>query len=125
MAVRRVKKVEEAAAALRDVRIGVFVDGHGDGCIDFIGWLMLMGWRAGSLPVRYSSVPVRGRRDGLENFRLRVFRAVAGEMSFRKAAEMLRLSQPAVSQHIRLLEEEAGVRLFDRARGEGHGVRSR
>jgi DNA-binding transcriptional LysR family regulator len=57
----------------------------------------------------------------LENFRLRVFRAVAQEMSFRKAAEVLHLSQPAVSQHIRALEEEAGVRLFDRARGEGHG----
>jgi DNA-binding transcriptional LysR family regulator len=57
----------------------------------------------------------------LENFRLRVFRAVAAEMSFRKAAEVLHLSQPAVSQHIRVLEEEAGARLFDRARGEGHG----
>jgi LysR family transcriptional regulator, transcriptional activator of the cysJI operon len=57
----------------------------------------------------------------LENFRLRVFRAVATEMSFRKAAEVLHLSQPAVSQHIRALEEEAGARLFDRARGEGHG----
>ena len=34
---------------------------------------------------------------------------------------MLHLSQPAVSQHIHALEEEAGVQLFDRARGEGHG----
>jgi DNA-binding transcriptional LysR family regulator len=58
----------------------------------------------------------------LENFRLRVFRAVAEEMSFRKAAEVLHLSQPAVSQHIRLLEEEAGTRLFDRGGGEGHGT---
>jgi DNA-binding transcriptional LysR family regulator len=57
----------------------------------------------------------------LENFRLRVFRAVTEEMSFRKAAEMLHLSQPAVSQHVRALEEETGVQLFDRARGEGHG----
>jgi DNA-binding transcriptional LysR family regulator len=57
----------------------------------------------------------------LENFRLKVFRTVAEQMSFRKAAEVLHLSQPAVSQHIRALEEEAGVRLFDRARGEGHG----
>lgn len=59
--------------------------------------------------------------DGLENFRLRVFRAVADEMSFRKAAEVLHLSQPAVSQHVRALEEETGAQLFDRARGEGHG----
>jgi LysR family transcriptional regulator, transcriptional activator of the cysJI operon len=57
----------------------------------------------------------------LENFRLKVFRVVAEEMSFRKAAEVLHLSQPAVSQQIRALEEEAGTRLFDRAGGEGHG----
>jgi LysR family transcriptional regulator, transcriptional activator of the cysJI operon len=57
----------------------------------------------------------------LENFRLRVFRAVAEELSFRKAAEVLHLSQPAVSQHVHALEEEVGVQLFDRARGGGHG----
>ena len=57
----------------------------------------------------------------MENFRLRVFRAVAEELSFRKAAEALHLSQPAVSQHVRALEEESGVQLFDRARGAGHG----
>jgi DNA-binding transcriptional LysR family regulator len=42
-------------------------------------------------------------------------------MSLRKAAELLHLSQPAVSQHVHALEEEAGVQLFDRARGAGHG----
>ena len=57
----------------------------------------------------------------MENFRLKVFRAVAGEMSFRKAAEVLHLSQPAVSQQIRVLEEEAGARLFDRGGGDRHG----
>ncbi len=62
------------------------------------------------------------RNEHLENFRLRVFRAVADEMSFRKAAEVLHLSQPAVSQQIRALEEEAGARLFDRGAGEGHGT---
>ena len=60
--------------------------------------------------------------EGFENFRLKVFRSVAEEMSFRKAAEVLHLSQPAVSQQIRALEEEAGVRLFDRGGGEGHGT---
>lgn len=57
----------------------------------------------------------------MENFRLKVFRTVAAEMSFRKAAEALHLSQPAVSQQIRSLEEETGVRLFDRGSGDGHG----
>lgn len=57
----------------------------------------------------------------VENFRLKVFRTVAGEMSFRKAAEVLHLSQPAVSQQVRMLEEEAGVRLFDRAGGDRPG----
>lgn len=42
-------------------------------------------------------------------------------MSFRKAAEVLHLSQPAVSQQVRALEEEVRVRLFDRAGGDGHG----
>lgn len=51
----------------------------------------------------------------MENFRLRVFRAVATQASFRKASEMLHLSQPAVSQHIHALEEELGLRLFDRS----------
>src|SRR5438067_13802839 len=75
---------------------------------------MLMGWLGWF-------TFVSARCVGLENFRLRVFRAVAEKMSFRKAAAVLHLSQPAVSQHIRALEEEAGVRSFDRCRGEGHG----
>ncbi len=57
----------------------------------------------------------------MENFRLTVFREVASHLSFRKASEALHLSQPAVSQQIRALEEEVGVRLFDRATGDGHG----
>lgn len=51
---------------------------------------------------------------GLENFRLVVFRAVAEHLSFRKAAEQLFLTQPAVSLQIKALEEELGVPLFDR-----------
>jgi len=51
----------------------------------------------------------------MENYRIIVFRAVAEQVSFRKASEILHLSQPAVSQHIHALEEELGVRLFDRS----------
>ncbi len=50
----------------------------------------------------------------LENFRLKVFRAVAEQLNFRKAAEQLFLTQPAVTQQIQALENDLGVRLFDR-----------
>jgi DNA-binding transcriptional LysR family regulator len=53
----------------------------------------------------------------MENFRLKVFRTVAEEASFRRAAERLRLSQPAVSQQIHALEEELSTTLFDRGKG--------
>lgn len=51
----------------------------------------------------------------LDNFRLVVFRAVAEQSSFRKAAEELYLTQPAVSLQIKALEEDLGVQLFDRS----------
>ena len=51
----------------------------------------------------------------LENFRLTVFRAVASQLSFRKAAEELYLTQPAVTFQIKALEEDLGVQLFDRS----------
>ena len=43
-----------------------------------------------------------------------VFLAVARARSFRRAAEALHLSQPALSQHVRELETELDARLFDR-----------
>jgi DNA-binding transcriptional LysR family regulator len=45
---------------------------------------------------------------------LEVFLAVARARSFRRAAEALQLSQPALSQHVRELEGALGARLFDR-----------
>jgi LysR family transcriptional regulator, transcriptional activator of the cysJI operon len=53
----------------------------------------------------------------LENFRLKVFRTVAEHLNFRKAAEHLFLTQPAVTLQIKALENDLGTRLFDRAAG--------
>jgi LysR family transcriptional regulator, transcriptional activator of the cysJI operon len=53
--------------------------------------------------------------SSLENFRLVVFRAVAGQLSFRKAGEELYLTQPAVSLQIKALEEDLSVQLIDRS----------
>lgn len=50
----------------------------------------------------------------LENFRLKVFRVVAEHLSFHKAAEFLFLTQPAVTRQIKALENDLGIRLFDR-----------
>lgn len=46
---------------------------------------------------------------------LRVFASVFRNRSFSKASEELRLTQPTVSEHVRTLEEELGVSLFDRS----------
>jgi len=45
---------------------------------------------------------------------LRVFEAAAASRSFSKAAEHLHLTQPGVSMHIKELETNAGLPLFDR-----------
>lgn len=53
----------------------------------------------------------------IENFRIRVFRSVARYLNFSRAAEELLLTQPAVTQQIKALEEELGIPLFDRGGG--------
>lgn len=52
--------------------------------------------------------------------RFHVFHAAARQPSFTRAAEVLHVSQPAVTLQVRLLEEHFDTRLFDRER---HGLR--
>ncbi|OHX66372.1 LysR family transcriptional regulator [Flammeovirga pacifica] len=48
------------------------------------------------------------------HFRLHVFSEVIQRHSFTKAAEALNISQPAVTKHVRALEEEYGIPLLER-----------
>jgi DNA-binding transcriptional LysR family regulator len=54
------------------------------------------------------------------SFRHKVFFEVANLLSFTKASQVLNLSQPAISKHIKALEEEYKTSLFERT---GNGIR--
>jgi DNA-binding transcriptional LysR family regulator len=55
-----------------------------------------------------------GQLDNVELRELRIFLALAEELHFGRTADRLRVSQPAVSEAIRLLERRLGTRLFER-----------
>lgn len=57
------------------------------------------------------------RSEPINLYRLHVFLIVARRLSFTGAAEELHTSQPNISKHVRQLESELGVSLFDRMGG--------
>lgn len=48
------------------------------------------------------------------DYRLKVFHTVASRSSFTKASEELNISQPAVTKHIKEIENQLSTKLFDR-----------
>ena len=64
----------------------------------------------------------------LNDWRIECFICVAQTLNFRKAAEVLHITQPALTKQIVALEESLGVRLFDRdtthveLTNEGHAL---
>ncbi len=50
----------------------------------------------------------------LDSHQLNVFLTAAETLNFSRAAELLHMSQPSVTQHIRTLEQHFGTALFDR-----------
>ena len=50
----------------------------------------------------------------MELYQLRTFLAIADEANLTRAAERVHTSAPAVSAQLKALEEELGVRLFER-----------
>ena len=52
----------------------------------------------------------------MELRQIRSFLSIAGTLHFGRTAELIHLSQPALSLQIKALEEEVGVRLFERNR---------
>ncbi|MBI5846498.1 MAG: LysR family transcriptional regulator [Nitrospirae bacterium] len=51
----------------------------------------------------------------MDIYQLQVFSSVYRLRSFSRASEELHITQPAVSMHIKRLEEDLGIRLFDRS----------
>lgn len=56
-------------------------------------------------------------RTGMEIYQLRTFVTVAQQGHLTQAAEVLHLSQPAVTAQIKAIEEEVGMPLFERTAG--------
>ena len=55
---------------------------------------------------------IGNEENNMLDFRIETFLQVCEDMNYTRAAQRLNLTQPAVSQHIRWLEEKLGAPLF-------------
>lgn len=84
------------------------------GCVMIRRWVLLhSSFRSNPAFMKWinGEYGIKGIRRMLD-FRVYTFLTVCDYMNFTKAAEVLHVTQPAVSQHIRYLETLYGVRLF-------------
>ncbi|MFN2302349.1 MAG: LysR substrate-binding domain-containing protein, partial [Anaerolineales bacterium] len=56
----------------------------------------------------------------IDLMKIEAFLYVAENLSFSKAAKQMHLSQPTISHHIKMLEREFGIELFNRSRAGLH-----
>lgn len=76
--------------------------------------VLLMNWFSNCFNTLLDRIAPLEIGNQMSDIRLRVFFETAKLLNFTKAAEVLHMTQPAVSFHIRQLEDRLNVSLFDR-----------
>jgi DNA-binding transcriptional LysR family regulator len=95
----------------RKMRVGLEPGEQADGPL---GDELLGKTKAYPAPSRLDKGDARGQARKVDIYQLRTFVTVAREGSITRASELLHLSQPAVSAHIKAIEDGLALALFER-----------